>query len=346
MKAALLKAPGDLQIVEAATPAAGPGDLVIRVEAAAFCGTDIRIINGKKKRGVRFPSIIGHEFSGVVVEAGVGVERFKPGDRVAADPVIPCRGCAYCRAGRENVCLNRKAIGYEYDGAFAEYLRIPAIALEAGNVLKLPDGMSFAAGALAEPLACVLNGQRNARVGLGDAVLILGSGPIGLMHLMLAKASGAGLVAVSEPNAERRRRALEMGADLAVDPAAENPGEAVRRRTGGLGADVAILAIGVPKLAADALGYVRKGGRVNLFAGFSTGDMGVLDVNLIHYNEIFVSGASALSRDGYEKAFKLIGGGAIPIEKLVSHRFRLDDVKDAAALAESGDALKILVRNG
>ncbi len=345
MKAALLQAPGDLRVVDLPRPAPGRGELLIRVRAAALCGTDIRIMNGKKRKGVRFPSVIGHEFSGEVVEAGEGVEGFRPGDRVAADPVIPCRGCAYCRAGRENVCLNRKAVGYEFDGAFAEYLILPAIALEAGNVQKLPSGVSYAAGALVEPLACVLNGQRNAEVGLGDAVLILGAGPIGLMHAMLAKAAGAGLVAVSEPNLGRRERARAMGADLVIDPSAEDPGEVMRARTGGLGADVAILAIGVPALAAAALGFVRKGGRVNLFAGFSVGDSAQMDVNLIHYNEIRVSGASALSRAGYGTALNLVAGGAIPVERLVSHRFPLGDIHAAVRLAESGEGLKILVGN-
>lgn len=346
MKAAVLKAPGDLQVIEVPTPTAGPGDLVIKVKSTAICGTDIRIMNGKKKKGVRFPSVIGHEFAGEIADIGEGVTGFVMGDRISADPVIPCRGCAYCRNGRENVCLNRQAIGYEFDGAFAEYLRIPAIALQAGNIMKLPEDMSYAAAALAEPLACVLNGQKNAQVGLGDAVLILGSGPIGLMHMMLAKASGASLVAISEPNALRRKMALDMGADLTIDPSSEDPGEVIRSHTNGLGANVVILAIGVPKLAADALGYVQKGGRVNLFAGFSVGDMGIMDVNLIHYNEIFVSGASALSRSGYETAFNMIRSGAIPVEKLVSNSFPLDAIHEAVELAQSGNVLKITVQNG
>lgn len=345
MKAALLKAPGELVVTDVPDPEAGRGDLVIRVGAAAICGTDIRIMSGRKKKGVRFPSVIGHEFAGEVIAVGEGVQNFRLGDRVAADPVIPCRGCAYCRTGRENVCLNRQAIGYEFDGAFAEYLRIPAVALEAGNVVHLDAAMSFASGALAEPLACCLNGQKNAGVHLGDTVVVLGSGPIGLMHMMLAKAAGAGLVAVSEPNAARRECAKTLGADLVIDPSAEDPGEVIRARTDGLGADVAILAIGVPKLASDALGYVRKGGRVNLFAGFSVGDTGVIDVNLIHYNEVFISGASALSRHGYETAMKMIGSGAVDVEPLVSHRFALRDIKEAVRVAESGEGIKILVHN-
>lgn len=345
MLAAVLRAPGDLRVEEVPTPEPGPGDIVIKVGAAALCGTDSRIISGRKKKGVRFPSVIGHEFAGEVTAVGQDVEAFRVGDRVAADPVIPCRGCAYCRTGRENVCLNRRAIGYEFDGAFAEYLRIPAPAIEAGNVMAIPDGMSFAAAALAEPLACCLNGQKNAGVGMGDAVLVIGSGPIGLMHLMLAKAAGASFVTVSEVNPQRRQWAADLGADMVIDPTAQDPGEAVGTATGGLGADVVILAIGVPALAAQALGYVRKGGRVNLFAGFSVGDQAEIDVNLIHYNEILVSGASALSRAGYETAFKLIGSGAVSAEKLVTHRFPLARMLDAVAMANAGKGVKVIIEN-
>lgn len=345
MKAVLLNAPGDYRVTDVPDPDVGDGDILIRVRAATLCGTDLRILSGRKKKGVRFPSVIGHEFAGDILKTGPAVAGFKPGDRIAADPVVPCRSCAYCRTGMENVCLNRRAIGYEFDGAFAELLRIPAAALEAGNIRKLPDSLSYAAGALIEPLACVVNGQENVDMRLGDVVLVLGAGPIGLMHMLLAKASGAGLVVVSEPNPERRRQAAELGADIVVDPGAEDPGEVVRARTDGLGASVAILAIGVPALATAALGYVRKGGRVNLFAGFSTGDTAAIDVNLIHYNEIYVSGASALSRESYDKALGIIASGALPVDKLVTHRFPLDDFGKAVELARSGKAIKIAIEN-
>ena len=216
MKAAVLQAPNVLRLAEMATPEAAPGELVLRVRAATVCGTDLRILSGRKTKGVRFPSVIGHEFAGDVVQAGAGVTQFKVGDRVCMDPVIPCRACAYCKSGRENVCVNRQAMGYEFDGAFAEYIRIPAIALAAGNVFHMPEGMSFEAAALAEPLACCINGQRNAQVGMGDSVVILGAGPIGLMHAALARAAGARQVIVSEPNAARRQAAAERGVNHVV----------------------------------------------------------------------------------------------------------------------------------
>ena len=345
MKAAVLRAPQVLEVGDIETPEAGPGELILSVRAATVCGTDLRILSGKKTKGVRFPSIIGHEFAGVVVQTGSGVTAFKNGDRVCMDPVIPCRACSYCKAGLENVCLNRQAMGYEFDGGFAEFVRIPAIALTSGNVFKMPNGMSFEAAALSEPLACCINGQKNAQVGLGDSVLIMGAGPIGLMHAALAKAAGARQVIISEPNASRRQAALERGVNHACDPMKESLLDFVKQRTDGLGADVVILAIGVPALANEALSIVRKGGRVNLFAGFSQGDMSSIDVNLIHYKEITVTGASALTRQGYELALHMLSSGQIDATSLITHRYAVADSMAAFEAASNGSALKVAIHN-
>ena len=345
MKAAVLQAPNVLRVTDMATPEAAPGELVLRVRAATVCGTDLRILSGRKTKGVRFPSVIGHEFAGDVVQAGAGVTQFKVGDRVCMDPVIPCRACAYCKSGLENVCVNRQAMGYEFDGAFAEYIRIPAIALTAGNVFRMPQGMSFEAAALAEPLACCINGQRNAGVGMGDSVVILGAGPIGLMHAALARNAGARQVIVSEPNAARRQAAAERGVTHVFDPSGGSLADFVKARTDGLGADVAILAIGVPQLANEALTLVRRGGRVNLFAGFSAGDTSTIDVNLIHYGELVVTGASALSRRDYELALNMLASGQIDAGSLITHRYEVSDSLAAFDEAGSGRALKVAIHN-
>lgn len=345
MKAAVLRAPKVLEVGDIATPEAKPGELILAIRASTVCGTDLRILTGKKTKGVRFPSIIGHEFAGVVVETGSGVTGFATGDRVCMDPVIPCRACSYCKVGLENVCQNRQAMGYEFDGGFAEYVRVPAIALQSGNVFKMPEGMSFEAAALSEPLACCINGQKNAQVGLGDSVVILGAGPIGLMHAALARAAGARQIIISEPNAARRQAALERGVNYACDPTKDNLVDFVKQRTDGLGADVVILAIGVPALANEALNVVRKGGRVNLFAGFSQGDMSSIDVNLIHYNEITVTGASALTRQGYELAMHMLSTGQIDATSLITHRFEVADSLAAFEAAGSGHALKVAIHN-
>lgn len=341
MKAAVLQAPNALALASIATPEAGPGELVLKMRAATVCGTDLRILTGKKTKGVRFPSVIGHEFAGEIVQVGEGVTAFRTGERVCVDPVVPCRACAYCKRGMENVCQQRQAIGYEFDGAFAEYVRIPAVALQAGNVFRMAQGMSFEDAALAEPLACCINGQANAGIHLGDTVLILGAGPIGLMHAALARRAGARQVIVSEPNEGRRQAALERGVDAVCDPLKESLVDLVQSRTDGLGADVALLAIGVPALTNEALRAVRKGGAVNLFAGFSAGAQAEVDVNLIHYNELVVTGASALSRMDYELALGLLASGQVDGGSLITHRYPVEDALAAFDQAGSGRALKV-----
>lgn len=341
MKAAILTRIGEIVFTETPKPTSSDSEILVHVKAATICGTDLRIIRGEKTQGVRIPLIIGHEFSGEVVEIGKDVDHFSPGDRVCVDPVLSCGQCFYCLHGMENVCLNRKAIGYEYDGCFAEYVRIPAGFIKSGNVQIVPQGVSWVAGALAEPLGCCLNGQRKLDLSLGDTVAVIGAGPIGLMHSMLAKASGAGKVIVSEPNEKRRETALKFGADLLVDPIRESLEEVVLAKTNGIGADVVILAIGNPQLANIVLKLARKGGRISLFAGFSKGDMPAMDVNMIHYNELAVFGASALQRRDLKKSLDMMERKLVEVDELVSHTFTLENILEAVALAESGEAIKV-----
>ena len=344
MKAGLLRAPNELVLEDVPDPRGEPGDMIVKVRAATVCGTDIRIFRGRKTAGVRYPSVIGHEFAGEVVEAPSG-SGFWRGQRVCVDPAIACGRCTYCKIGAENICENLTAIGYEVDGAFAEYVRIPARALATGNVHHIPDHLAFEEAALAEPFACVINGQEKVAVGVGDAVVILGAGPIGLLHVKLARLSGARIVIVSEPSAGRREAAQAAGADLTVDPTMEDLPAVVRDATKGVGADVAIVAIGVPALANQALGLVRRRGRVSLFAGFSVGDSAPLDINLIHYSELVLTGSFGLSRSHFERALDLITTGRIDVKPFVTHRFALPAIAEALATAEKGAAIKVAILN-
>jgi L-iditol 2-dehydrogenase len=234
-------------------------------------------------------------------------------------------------------------MGYEIDGAFAEYVRIPARGVASGNVFKMPEGLSFETAALAEPLACVMNGQELAGVAMGDTVAILGAGPIGVLHVKLARFAGARQIIVSEPSEARRQAALAEGADIVVDPAKEDLIARVRAATGGLGADVAIVAIGVPSLANDAVRLVRKRGRVSLFAGFTKGMQAELDVNALHYDEVMVTGAFGLSRLLFERALNLIATGRLKLDSLLTHRFQLADIEAAMKVAEQGAAIKVAI---
>lgn len=345
MKAAILHAPNDMKLGMAADPVTEPGDLVLRVKAATICGTDIRVLRGRKTAGIRYPSIIGHEFSGEVV-ATDGPSPYRIGQRVGVCPAIPCGHCPQCLRGRENLCPDLQAIGYEIDGAFAEFIRIPARAVELGNVHVLPDHVSHAEAAMVEPLACVLNGQNKVSLQQGDTVVILGSGPIGTLHVKLARLRGASRVIVSEPNTARRAAALEAGADAVTDPMSGDLRTAILNETRGLGADVVICAIGIPALAAQAVGLAAKGGRVSLFAGFSKGETGNLDVNAIHYEELRLTGAFGLSRKDYEDALHMVGDGRIDLRSMVTHSYGLDALDAAFSMAESGAAMKVAISDG
>lgn len=324
-------------------PKVGDGDILLQMKKAAICGTDLRILEGKKTKGVRYPSVIGHEICGVIAEVGKAVEGFCVGDKIAVANVIPCHACNSCLNGRENACLRRKAIGYEFDGGFAEYVRIPQIAIESGNLVKLPAHVSFAEGALIEPLACCVRGLRNAGTGFNDTVLIVGAGPIGLMHLQLAKIAGARKVIVSEPIASRREKAEKLGADFVVDPASENLQDIVMRETDGLGMDVIVVAIGVPKIVNSTLKLCRRGGTVNLFAGFAGTGECTIEVNTIHYGEINVNGSTAYKRQDYYDAAQMVINRKINLEEIVTHTFKIEAFQKAYEICKSGEGLKVLI---
>ena len=342
MKAAVLHDVNDIRYAMVTDPAMQQGDLLLKVRAATVCGTDIRIFRGKKTAGIRYPSIIGHEFAGEVVETG-GHAQFRPGQAVAVCPAFACGQCDYCRNNAENLCRNLIAMGYEIDGGFAEYVRIPAHAVAAGNVFAIPEGTSFEKAALAEPLACVMNGQERVGIGKGDVVVILGAEPIGLLHVKLARLAGASRIIVSQTSALRREAARAAGADEVINPAEENVVERVSKATGGQGADVAICAIGIPALANDALQSVRPRGRVNLFAGFSKNVRAEIDVNALHYGELTVTGAFGLTRAQFERSLNLIATGQVEVESLLTHRFGLPDIAEAFATAEQGSAIKVAI---
>lgn len=343
MRAVVLSGPNQFAPAEIEKPQIGPDEILLEMKAAAICGTDMRILTGKKTKGVRYPSVIGHEFCGVIAEVGADVKGYEVGEKVAVANVIPCHHCSSCLRGRTNACLDRKAIGYEFDGGFEEYIRIPSICIENGNVVKLPEYMSYQAGALIEPLSCCIRGLKNAGTGFNDDVLIVGAGPIGLFHLQLSKIAGARKVIVSEPNEQRRKVALELGADLVVDPTKEDLPAIVDRETNGQGMDVIVMAIGVPALVNSTLKLCKRGGTVNLFAGFAGMGESTVEVNTIHYNEINVNGSTAYKLEDYLAAAEMIKSGKIDADKIVTHRFKIEDFQKAYDVCVAGTGLKVII---
>lgn len=344
MLAAVFRGPGELEVGEVATPEAGPGEVLVKVGANTVCGTDVRILRGEKTKGIERNTILGHELAGHVAQVGRGVEGYEIGAPVVLGPAIPCRRCYYCKRGMENVCANKRIVGNVVDGGLAEYLRVPAEAVEAGNLFAAREDLPSECLALMEPLACCINGHGNYGVGLDDTVLILGAGPIGLFHLQLALLAGAGKVIVSNPTELRREFARELGAHVTVDPTSEDLAEAVAEHTDGRGVDAAVICIGLPALVNDALKMTRKGGRVNVFAGLAGAGWSEVEANLIHYNELSVTGASDAHRSDYEAALRLIESGRVEVERMVTHRFPLREAAEAIESSASGEGIKVAVK--
>ena len=344
MIAAVFHGPGEMEATEVDVPNIEPDEVLMKVGANTLCGTDGRILRGEKTKGVRRPSILGHEFAGHVAQVGRRVRGFEVEMPVAMAPVVPCRRCFYCQRDMENACLNRKAMGYEFDGGLSEYVRIPSVALEAGNLFAAREDLPSEFLALAEPLSCCVNGHHRSQVGIDSTVLILGGGPIGIFHLQLSLLAGAGVVIVSEPSPFRRDFASRLGAHIVVDPTVEDLPSIVAETTGGLGVDSAIICIGLPQLVNDALTMTRKGGRINIFAGLSGQGWAQVEANLIHYNELEVTGTTAARRSDYEVALRLIESGRVDVKSMVTDRFPLQRASEAITeTMTGGEGLKVAV---
>jgi L-iditol 2-dehydrogenase len=342
MQALVYHGPNDLRVEDRPPPEPGPGEAVLRVGACGVCGTDLRIAAGGHRDyppgTVRIP---GHEVAGSILRVGDGVD-LKEGQPAFVAPNIGCGRCAQCRAGRVNLCVRPEAVGISMDGGLADELLIPASLVSQGNVLPVPETADLRAVALAEPLACVLRGSEACEIGAGDLVVIIGAGPVGLMHLLVARLADPGAVIVSQRSEERRRLALEYGADEAVGP--DDLVAAVMDVSGGRGANVVIVAAPAPEAQRQALEIAAPAGRINFFGGLPRGRSTVeLDTNLIHYKELVVTGTTANTTEDCRRALELVLGGSIDTAALISRSYRLAQADEALAAAGSGEALKVVI---
>ncbi len=343
MLAAVFRGPGELDVAEIETPKIGPGEVLVKVGANTVCGTDVRILRGEKTRGIGRDVVLGHEIAGHVAETGRDVRGYETGTPVVLAPALSCLHCYYCQRGLENLCLNKRIVGNILDGGLAEYVRIPAEAVAARNLTVARRDLPPEQLALAEPLACCINGFEQYRVEVDDVVLVMGAGPIGLFHLQLALLAGARTVIVSNRSRARRDFAAELGAHVTVDPSSEDLGAVVAEHTDGLGADVAVVCVGRPQLVNDAIRVVRKGGRVNVFAGLAGEGWAEVEANLIHYNELRVSGSSDSRRRDYDAALRLIESGRVAADKMVTDRFPLAEAEQAIETSAAGGGVKVAV---
>ena len=337
MKASRFLGNKTFAVTDLPTPHAGPGELVLRNQVCGVCGTDVHIYHGEPgSADVNPPVVLGHEYSGEVVEVGEGVTGFAVGDHVTVDPNIYCGHCAYCQNGKKQLCPSMEAIGVTRDGGFAQYSRIPA-----SQAFKLEPTVPWEAAAMAEPLACCLHGIDLAGIQVGDKVCVVGGGAIGLLMVQLAKLSGASQIVLSEPNEKRRQVGLQLGANAAIDPTRPDAQEAFAQVLGG-GANVVIECVGNVPAVKSAFQFAGKGATVLLFSVpkvDATFDLPLFDV---YKKELTIKG-SFVNPDTHARAVALINSGKVDFDPIITHRFPLDQLPEAIAMQMSDASIKVVV---
>jgi L-iditol 2-dehydrogenase len=317
-------APGDVRLAEVAMPEPGPGEVLVKVDAALVCGTDVKTFRrGHPMLLDQAPAPFGHEYAGTVVQTGPGVARFRPGDRVTSANSAPCGHCYFCRRDQLSLCENLQPL---LNGAYADYLLVPA-GIVAVNMFRLPDDMPSERAALIEPLACVLKGLEVGEVGPGTTVGIVGLGPIGQMMTFAATARGARVIALGRSD-HKLAAAERMGAwrvvDLrTVDDALEAVMEHTEERRG---VDVAIEAVGLPEVWEFVMGMVRRGGVVNFFGGCEEGSTARIDTYRLHYEELCLTAAFHHTPKHVRMAMELLTRSSFPHEVLITHRYPLEEL--------------------
>lgn len=349
MRAAVIRGPGVIDVKELPDPKVPRGGMLVRVQACGICGSDLRSYRFGLKVDLPW-QIPGHEVAGEVIAVGEGVTQWKVGDRIALAADVTCGECPYCRRGFPNLCEKHRVLGVHLPGGMAEILSLDQEVLEHGIVHRIPDGVDFVAAAMAEPASSVMAAQEDVGITAGEAVVVIGAGPMGTLHAESAVARGA-RVFLLDLAADRLEVARTIVPEARmVHTAAEDPIAVVREATGGLGADVAISA--APSAAAIhlAVNIVCKRGRVVVFGGLPKEHSAVtLDANRIHYDEITIRGAFSYRPKHHAQALDYIAKGLIKAERYITHKLPLDQVEEGFKLLAEGKALKVMItpnRNG
>ncbi len=336
MKAVYLTQPGTVEIKAVPAPKPAAGEVLVRIKAALTCGTDLKaFLRGHPL--IPMPGLFGHEFSGVIEETGKGVRGFKPGDEVMSVHTAPCHVCRYCANKLYNLCEN--IMNTKILGAFAEHIVIPRHILKQNVYLK-PPCLSFEEAAFLEPLACVVHGMRGLDIKKGDSVLIIGTGPIGLLHLLLAKLKGAGVMITGLESA-RLEIARHLGADLITLPSllVDN----IETATGGMGFDYVFECTGQVEVWENSINYVRRGGTVILFGGCKQGTVVTYDTYRIHYDEITLKGIFHFTPADVKESYKLLSSGAIKVKPLISGRYSLENIREPFERLSRGEGIKYAI---
>ena len=349
MLAAVWHGPNDIRLENKPVPAVLPGTVLVKVEACAICGSDLRIMSDGNLR-IKPPHILGHEIAGEIVELGSGVNNYALGDRISTGADVPCGDCDHCRAGRPNCCDTNFAIGYQFDGGFAEYILLDPLVVKHGPMKKFSKSLSWNHAALAEPLACCINGYERAfyNQDMGGNIVIFGAGPIGLMLLMLGKNYyNADQIIIVEPSKMRRQMASQLGANLVIDPVESDPVQLVMDFTNQQGANLIFTACPIVKTHTQAIQLVAKRGVVNFFGGVPKTDLPIsLLSNFIHYREAYITGSHGSTPKQHALALDLIDTGVIDISKVITNTISLSNIHDGFAIAASGTSAKVIINPG
>lgn len=334
----VLVKPGNIEIHEAKTPVPLRGEMLVKIKAALTCGTDLKaFIRGHPV--IPMPGPFGHEFSGTVAKTGAGVRGFKEGDDIMAVHSAPCLSCWYCRKKLHNLCEN--IMSTKILGAFAEYIVLPSRIVRQ-NVFHKPRNLSFEEAALLEPLSCVVHGWATAHSdlfwqgGSRPAALIIGAGPIGLLHLMLLKEKKAE-VTVMDINTQRLRTANKLGADFTMRP------EKINENAGHASFDYVFECTGKPEVWENAVNYLRRGGTAVLFGGCPKGTTVTYDTYRLHYDEITLKGCFHYTPEDVRKAYGLLKSGRLPVSELISGRYPLKDIGKTFQQLAKGKGLKYAI---
>lgn len=345
MKAYTMDENRRMGLSEVPGPVGNEKNIIVKVRAASICGTDMRtFLKGNNK--INVPRVLGHEFAGDIVHVGKELEDYgyHVGDRVTAAPAIGCGECYYCKNGHSNMCDELETIGFQYDGVFAPFVEIPAKAVRNGNLLKLPDTITYDDATLIEPAACAWNGQNYLQIQKGDSVIIYGSGMIGCLLAELAFQKGASKVMIVEPVEKRGKIAMEKVPGVCwVNPFTQNTEEEVRKMTDGRGADVVITATSVPSVHTEAQQIAAKRGRILLFGGLPGDGKGYLDSNLIHYKELQMYGVHATTPGFMKVIMDMMEQQKLNARKYIEKTVSLEHIEEGFLSIRDENTMKVVV---
>jgi L-iditol 2-dehydrogenase len=341
MKAAMMYGPNDIRVEMVDKPVCPKDGLILKIMAVGLCGSDIRNLSCDSRKG-DYPFIYGHEIVGIVDEIGPEETKHKVGDRLFLFPGTYCMECDDCISGHSENCTNVEN-GIAGTGGFAQYVAVPARKIELGGIYKIPETVSFESASLGEPLTSVYACEENVGVGYNDTLVIVGAGPIGCFMAQLAKIRGAQKVIMIDINDTRLNMSRNFGVDVIINSAKEDPIEAVRKLTNGLGATKVISANPSNVAQAQSIFMVKKGGLVVFFGGVPKGTLTELDTNYIHYNNIWIKGHFGASYIQSKKAYELAISDVFPTEKFITHKLPLDKINEGIELTRTGEAIKVVL---